>query len=204
MRHSLIILLIAFHSLTFTDSDYKIILIYGYSISAGYGMPKDQQWSEDLKQLFLEHNLNIGIENRSVSGETTGGGLSRLGNILDQVKPHYLLIELGGNDALRGYPPKRILKNLNEMIDLAVSRNIHVFLMQIKILPNYGKRYQEQFESIYLEASEEKNVTLLPFMLDNIALEEGMMLPDGIHPNERAQPLIAQYVFDDLVLHLKQ
>ena len=79
-----------------------------------------------------------------------------------------------------------------------------MFLMQIKILPNYGKRYQEQFESIYLEASEEKNVTLLPFMLDNIALEEGMMLPDGIHPNERAQPLIAQYVFDDLVLHLKQ
>ena len=203
MRYFLIIMLMAFHSLSYTESDSKIILIYGDSISAGYGMPKEQQWSEDLKQLFLEQNLNIAIENRSVSGETTGGGLSRLGNILDQVNPHYLLIELGGNDALRGYPPKKILNNLNEMIDLAVSRNIRVFLMQIKILPNYGKRYQEQFESIYLKASEEKNVTLLPFMLDNIALEEGMMLPDGIHPNERAQPLIAQYVFDDLVPYLK-
>ena len=100
-----------------------------------------QQWSEDLKQIFLDQKLNISIENRSsVSGETTGGGLSRLANVLDQTRPDYLLIELGGNDALRGYPPMRILKNLNEMIDLAKNRNIRVFLMQIKILPNYGKK----------------------------------------------------------------
>ena len=204
MRNLLILLLVTFHSLTYAESISKTLLIYGDSISAGYGMPKDKQWSEDLKQIFLDQKLNISIENRSVSGETTGGGLSRLANVLDQTRPDYLLIELGGNDALRGYPPKRILKNLNEMIDLAKNRNIRVFLMQIKILPNYGKRYQEQFESIYLKVSNEKKVTLLPFMLDNIALEEGMMLSDGIHPNEKAHPLIAQYVFNDLKPHLNQ
>ena len=204
MRNLLILLFVIFHSLTYAESFSKTLLIYGDSISAGYGMPKDKQWSEDLKQIFLDQKLNISIENRSVSGETTGGGLSRLANVLDQTRPDYLLIELGGNDALRGYPPTKILKNLNEMIDLAKNRNIRVFLMQIKILPNYGKRYQEQFESIYLKASNEKKVTLLPFMLDNIALEEGMMLQDGIHPNEKAQPLIAQYVFNDLKPYLNQ
>ena len=204
MRNLLILLLVTFHSLTYAESISNTLLIYGDSISAGYGMPKDKQWSEDLKQIFLDQKLNISIENRSISGETTGGGLSRLAKVLDQTRPDYLLIELGGNDALRGYPPKRILKNLNEMIDLAKNRNIRVFLMQIKILPNYGKRYQEQFESIYLKVSNEKKVTLLPFMLDNIALEEGMMLSDGIHPNEKAQPLIAQYVFNDLKPHLNQ
>lgn len=204
MRNLLILLLVTFHSLTYAESIHKTLLIYGDSISAGYGMPKDKQWSEDLKQIFLDQKLNISIENRSVSGETTGGGLSRLANVLDQTRPDYLLIELGGNDALRGYPPTKILKNLNEMIDLAKNRNIRVFLMQIKILPNYGKRYQEQFESIYSKASNEKKVTLLPFMLDNIALEEGMMLQDGIHPNEKAQPLIAQYVFNDLKPYLNQ
>lgn len=204
MRNLLILLLVTFHSLTHAESISKTLLIYGDSISAGYGIPKEKQWSEDLKQIFLDQKLNISIENRSVSGETTGGGLSRLANVLDQTRPDYLLIELGGNDALRGYPPMKILKNLNEMIDLAKNRNIRVFLMQIKILPNYGKRYQEQFESIYLKASNEKKVTLLPFMLDNIALEEGMMLSDGIHPNEKAQPLIAQYVFNDLKPHLNQ
>ena len=84
------------------------------------------------------------------------------------------------------------------MISIAKKRNIYVFLMQIKILPNYGKRYQDQFEAIYPKAALENNITLIPFMLDNIALEEGMMLPDGIHPNKSAQTLIAQYVFDDL------
>ena len=198
MRYLYLLIFILFNSNSHAEDDKKILLIYGDSISAGYGMSKDEKWSEELKIIFSKQNIKIKIENQSVSGETTAGGLSRLGNVLDQLNPSYILIELGGNDALRGYPPKKILQNLNDMISIAKKRNIYVFLMQIKILPNYGKRYQDQFEAIYPKAALENNITLIPFMLDNIALEEGMMLPDGIHPNKSAQPMIAQYVFNDL------
>ena len=179
------------------------LLIYGDSISAGYGMDKDKQWSESFKVLVQENDLNLTIHNRSVSGETTGGGLTRINKILDEVKPSHILIELGGNDALRGYPPKKIYENLIQMIEAAETKGIEVFLMQIRILPNYGKRYQAQFESIYTQAAEEKDLKLIPFMLEDIALNSELMLQDGIHPNADAQPLIAKYVFSHLRSHLE-
>lgn len=179
------------------------LLIYGDSISAGYGMDKDKQWSESLKVLLQENDLNLTVHNRSVSGETTGGGLTRINKILDEVKPSHILIELGGNDALRGYPPKKIYENLIQMIEAAETKGIEVFLMQIRILPNYGKRYQAQFESIYPQAAEEKDLKLIPFMLEDIALNSELMLQDGIHPNADAQPLIAEYVFSHLRSHLE-
>ena len=179
------------------------LLIYGDSISAGYGMDKDKQWSESLKVLLQENDLNLTVHNRSVSGETTGGGLTRINKILDEVKPSHILIELGGNDALRGYPPKKIYENLIQMIEAAETKGIEVFLMQIRILPNYGKRYQAQFESIYPQAAKKKDVTLIPFMLEDIALNKELMLQDGIHPNADAQPLIAKYVFSHLRSHLE-
>ena len=179
------------------------LLIYGDSISAGYGMDKDKQWSESLKVLLQENDLNLTVHNRSVSGETTGGGLTRINKILDEVKPSHILIELGGNDALRGYPPKKIYENLIQMIEAAETKGIEVFLMQIRILPNYGKRYQAQFESIYPQAAEEKDLKLIPFMLEDIALNSELMLQDGIHPNADAQPLIAKYVFSHLRSHLE-
>ena len=179
------------------------LLIYGDSISAGYGMDKDKQWSESLKVLLQENDLNLTVYNRSVSGETTGGGLTRINKILDEVKPSHILIELGGNDALRGYPPKKIYENLIQMIEAAETKGIEVFLMQIRILPNYGKRYQAQFESIYTQAAEEKDLKLIPFMLEDIALNSELMLQDGIHPNADAQPLIAKYVFSHLRSHLE-
>ena len=179
------------------------LLIYGDSISAGYGMDKDKQWSESLKVLLQENDLNLTVHNRSVSGETTGGGLTRINKILDEVKPSHILIELGGNDALRGYPPKKIYENLIQMIEAAETKGIEVFLMQIRILPNYGKRYQAQFESIYTQAAEEKDLKLIPFMLEDIALNSELMLQDGIHPNADAQPLIAKYVFSHLRSHLE-
>ena len=179
------------------------ILIYGDSISAGYGMERESQWSESLKTLLSERGFKISVHNRSVSGETTGGGLTRISRILDEIKPTFLLLELGGNDALRGYPPKKIYENLSKMIEASKERGIDVFLMQIRILPNYGKRYQTQFESIYPTLSQEKEVILLPFMLNDIALKKELMLSDGIHPNKDAQPLIAEIVFNSLKSHLK-
>ena len=188
---------------TTSSEENNSILIYGDSISAGYGMEKESQWSESLKTLLSDKGYKISVYNRSVSGETTGGGLTRISKILDELKPTFLLLELGGNDALRGYPPKKIYENLNKMIEASKERGIDVFLMQIRILPNYGKRYQTQFESIYPTLSQEKDVILLPFMLNDIALKKELMLSDGIHPNVDAQPLIAEIVFNSLKPHLK-
>ena len=188
---------------TTNSEENNSILIYGDSISAGYGMEKESQWSESLKTLLSDKGFKISVYNRSVSGETTGGGLARISRILDELKPTFLLLELGGNDALRGYPPKRIYENLDKMIEASKVRGINVFLMQIRILPNYGKRYQTQFESIYPTLSQEKGVILLPFMLNDIALKKELMLSDGIHPNKDAQPLIAEIVFNSLKPHLK-
>ena len=196
----LIFILIASNT---SSEENKSILIYGDSISAGYGMEKESQWSESLKTLLSDKGFEISVHNRSISGETTGGGLTRISRILDEIKPTFLLLELGGNDALRGYPPKKIYENLNKMIEASEERGIQVFLMQIRILPNYGKRYQTQFESIYPTLAQEKDVILFPFMLNDIALKKEFMLPDGIHPNKDAQPVIAEIVFNSLEPHLK-
>ena len=197
-----LLILIFFGAYAFTEQKSSF-LIYGDSISAGYGMDQDKQWSENLKYIFQENNVSLNVLNRSVSGETTGGGLTRIENTLNELNPSFILLELGGNDALRGYPPKKIYENLVKIIDASKERDVEVFLMQIRILPNYGKRYQSQFESIYPKIAKEKKVILLPFMLENIALNKDLMLPDGIHPNVDAQPLIADFVFRSIKAYLK-
>jgi len=186
-------------SILVADEDTTKLLIYGDSISAGYGMDKDKQWSKELQRILIEEKISLTIINKSLSGETTGGGLSRLEKIIDNFKPSYILIELGGNDALRGYPPVKIRNNIEHMINLAIARGVRVFLMQVRIPPNYGRRYQASFESLYREVSEDNNIPLVPFMLNDIALNKELMLDDGIHPNEAAQPLIAKFIFTNLL-----
>ena len=186
-------------SILLADKDHTNLLIYGDSISAGYGMDTDKQWSEELQKILIKEKISLTIINKSLSGETTGGGLSRLENIIANSKPSYILIELGGNDALRGYPPAKIKNNIQEMINLSIKRGVKVLLMQIRILPNYGKRYQTSFESLYVEVSEENNIPLIPFMLNDIALNKELMLNDGIHPNATAQPLIAEFLYTNLL-----
>ena len=186
-------------SILLADKDHTNLLIYGDSISAGYGMDTDKQWSEELQKILIKEKISLTIINKSLSGETTGGGLSRLENIIANSKPSYILIELGGNDALRGYPPAKIKNNIQEMINLSIKQGVKVLLMQIRILPNYGKRYQTSFESLYVEVSEENNIPLIPFMLNDIALNKELMLDDGIHPNATAQPLIAEFLYTNLL-----
>ena len=186
-------------SILLADKDHTNLLIYGDSISAGYGMDTEKQWSEELQKILIKEKISLTIINKSLSGETTGGGLSRLENIIVNSKPSYILIELGGNDALRGYPPAKIKNNIQEMIDLSIGKGVKVLLMQIRILPNYGKRYQTSFESLYVEVSEENNIPLIPFMLNDIALNKELMLNDGIHPNATAQPLIAEFLYTNLL-----
>ena len=191
--------LLIISNISLADKDHINLLIYGDSISAGYGMDTDKQWSEELQKILIKEKIGLTIINKSLSGETTGGGLSRLKKIIDNSKPSYILIELGGNDALRGYPPAKIKNNIEEMINLSIKKGVKVLLMQIRILPNYGRRYQTSFESLYKEVSEENNIPLIPFMLNDIALNKELMLDDGIHPNETAQPLIAKFLYTNLL-----
>jgi len=182
-----------------TDS----ILLLGDSISASYGMKQEQGWVQLLNKQLSQDNAAYKIANASISGETTSGGLSRLAAILTKEKIAHLIIELGGNDGLRGYSPKVIKNNLLQMIDLAQQKNIPVSLMQIKITPNYGARYNKMFEQIFSQIAQEKNVTLLPFFMEEVALDPNLMQADGIHPNAKAQPLIADFVAQQLIVLMK-
>tara|TARA_B100001559_G_scaffold257717_1_gene222127 strand:+ start:178 stop:792 length:615 start_codon:yes stop_codon:yes gene_type:complete len=198
MKYLSTLILFIFSLSTYSDIKTESLLIYGDSISAGYGMSKEKQWSVILQEKINKENLNFKIINSSISGETTSGGLARIRQTIKSIKPDYLLLELGGNDALRGYPPKQIAANLNEMIKIADSADVKVLLMQIRIPPNYGSRYQKAFESIYSSIARETSAKLIPFMLEEVALNEELMLPDGIHPKASAQPLIADYVYRQL------
>ena len=198
MKYLSTLILFIFSLSTYSDIKTQSLLIYGDSISAGYGMSKEKQWSVILQEKINKENLKIKIINSSISGETTSGGLARISQTIESIKPDYLLLELGGNDALRGYPPRQIATNLVEIIKIADSANTKVLLMQIRIPPNYGSRYQKAFESIYSNIASETSATLIPFMLEEVALNEELMLPDGIHPKASAQPLIADYVYRQL------
>jgi acyl-CoA thioesterase-1 len=181
-------------SFTKTASATKSILLLGDSISASYGMTPQQGWVHILNQRLKDSQAQYKIVNASISGETTSGGLSRLPGILANNNISHLLIELGGNDGLRGYAPQAIKNNLLQMIDIAQAKNIVVTLMQIKITPNYGPRYTQLFEQIFSQVAQQKQITLLPFFMEEIAIKNDLMLKDGIHPNAKAQPIIADIV----------
>ncbi len=170
------------------------ILLLGDSISASYGMKPTEGWVHLLNQKLNQKNQAYTIINASVSGETTSGGLSRLAGILAHEKVDHLLIELGGNDGLRGYSPTLIKNNLLQMVKLAQDKNIKVSMIKIKITPNYGPRYNKMFEQVFEDVAKECNITLLPFFMEAVAVDKTLMQADGIHPNVQAQPIIAEYV----------
>ena len=145
-----------------------------------------------MQQKFDEEGNSIKLINSSVSGDTTGGGLGRLAKNLKKFKPDFVLIELGGNDALRGYSIKLIKSNLEKMIALIKQNKSKVLLMQIRIPPNYGQKYMLAFEKIYKDLALSEEVYLMPFMLEEIGINSELMQPDGIHPNKKAQPQIAK------------
>ena len=174
------------------------ILLLGDSLSASYGMKQNQGWVYLLNQQLKTNNAPYQIINASISGETTAGGLSRLPGILSKQQIDYLLIELGGNDGLRGFPPKLIKHNLLQIINLAKQKNITVFLMNVKIPPNYGPRYNKMFSQVFVDVADQANVSLLPFFLNTIAIHPELMQNDGIHPNIDAQPRLVEVMATQL------
>ncbi|MGL6006960.1 arylesterase [Aeromonas sobria] len=172
----------------------QTLLVLGDSLSAGYQMQVAQSWPALLNQKWQEEGGKHTLLNASISGETTQGALTRLPALLKEHNPDWLLIELGGNDGLRGFAPTITRQNLASMIALAKEQQTRVVLTQIQLPRNYGARYLRQFEQIFPELAESNDLPLLPFFMDDIALRPELMMNDGIHPTPAAQPQIRDKV----------
>ncbi|MFM5357141.1 arylesterase [Aeromonas veronii] len=177
-----------------SSAQAQTLLVLGDSLSAGYQMQAEQSWPALLNQKWQEEGGKHTLLNASISGETTQGALARLPALLKEHKPDWLLIELGGNDGLRGFAPTITRQNLASMIALAKEQQTRVVLTQIQLPRNYGARYLRQFEQIFPELAQANDLPLLPFFMDDIALRPELMMNDGIHPTPAAQPQIRDKV----------
>ncbi|OAJ95826.1 arylesterase [Vibrio bivalvicida] len=179
----------------------KTLLILGDSLSAGYQMPIERAWPSLLADELAQSGQQVSVINASISGDTTGNGIARLPGLLDKHEPDYVLIELGANDGLRGFPVGIVQNNLTEMIGMIRNADATPLLMQIHILPNYGKRYTEAFAAVYPDVSQKLNVPLLPFLLEGVIINPEWMMTDGLHPKPEAQPWISNFVAKSLINH---
>ncbi len=173
----------------------KSIVVVGDSISAGYGIEVQLGWVALLQNKLTDLQSSYVISNESISGDTSAGGLARLEQILTRHKPDVLLLELGANDGLRGLSPQEMKNNLTEIVRRSQKIGAKVMLLGMKIPPNYGKRYVEMFYEVYPQLSAELQIPYVPFILEEVALKSEMMQADGLHPNELAQPLIAEKIW---------
>ena len=174
------------------------ILILGDSLSAAYGLQQEQGWVKLLQDKYNDEQADIALVNASISGETSGGALRRLDALLTQYQPTHVLIELGANDGLRGFPVKKMQANLTSLIQKSQAANAMTALMEIYIPPNYGPRYSKMFTDSFSQISEETNTHLLNFFMLNIADKPELMQNDGLHPNKKAQPLIRDEMYDSI------
>ena len=170
------------------------LLILGDSLSAGYGLLQAQSWVSLLQNIWLDENRKVEVINAAISGETSDGGLARLPRLLDQHAPTHVLIELGGNDGLQGHNVTKLQENLSKMIELVKAEGAEVYLQDMEIPTNYGRRYNQLFGNSFDTVAAQQNVTLVPFFMQDIALNDELMQRDGIHPNEKGQPLIAEFM----------
>jgi acyl-CoA thioesterase-1 len=167
-----------------------VILLVGDSIGAGYGVPLDRAWAALLQARLKAEGLPQRLVNASISGDTSRGGLARLPEALKRHRPSILIIELGGNDGLRGISPQEMKSNLGRMIGLARAAGARVLLVGMRLPPNYGLAFTERFERVYHELAKERGVPLVPFLLEGVATDRALMQADGIHPNAAGQPRV--------------
>lgn len=186
------ITLLLFSSVSYAEK----ILLLGDSLSAAYNIPWDKGWVQQLQQELRDE---VEIINASVSGETTGGGLARLPKLLEAHQPDRVIVELGGNDGLRGYPLSVIRKNLIKIGQLVQQANAGLMYFGIRIPPNYGERYNNAFTAIFPEVAEQLDAAYLDLYIEAIALDSSMMQEDKLHPTEKAQPLLKDHVVEFLL-----
>lgn len=171
------------------------LLVFGDSLSAGYGVEAGQSWVDLLAQRLEEKKLPYRVVNASISGDTSAGGLSRISTELKRHQPDILVLELGANDGLRGLPLNAMKNNLSSIIRLAKAAGAKVVLLGMQMPPNYGPRYTERFSAIYGELAREQQLPLVPFLLQKVALDPLLMQADNLHPNAKGQPLLLETVW---------
>ncbi|QEY63609.1 arylesterase [Metapseudomonas lalkuanensis] len=174
------------------------VLVVGDSISAAFGLESSQGWVSLLQKRLDEKGFKQRVVNASISGDTSAGGVSRLPNLLAEHKPELVIIELGGNDGLRGQPPAQLQQNLASMIDSSKAQGASVLLLGMRLPPNYGARYTTAFANVFSNLAAEKQVPLVPFFLEGVGGVPGMMQSDGLHPALQAQPKLLDNVWPTL------
>ncbi|HEX7061948.1 MAG TPA: arylesterase [Woeseiaceae bacterium] len=170
--------------------DRPTVLVFGDSLSSGHGLQMDRSWTALLQERLESQGYEHRVVNASISGETTEGGAARIDAALARFAPVLVIVELGGNDGLRGFPPARIKANLETIIRRVRASGAAAVLLGIRIPPNYGPRYTQAFENVYRELAEELQVPWIEFFMQGIALDEALLQDDRIHPNEKAQSLL--------------
>lgn len=179
-------------------AEKPVILVYGDSLSAGYGLAQQQAWVRLLEKKIDSEHYSYAVMNASISGETTSGGLSRFSAALNNYKPAIIILELGANDGLRGLPVNAMANNLKSMLEQAKKNHAKVLLLGMRIPPNYGPRYTQAFSDAYIQLSKEFQIPLVPFMLDNVAGKSQLIQDDGLHPNALGQPIILDNIWPQL------
>src|SRR5690606_4733201 len=175
------------------------ILVFGDSLSAAYGIPQERSWVTLLRKRLDILAKPHPVINASVSGETTDGGLRRLPEVLERVRPKLVILELGGNDGLRGFPLPVIERNLQRLVTTIRDNGAQVILVGMRIPPNYGNRYAEGFHRLYGTIAERHELPLVPFMLEKVATDPTLMQEDRIHPRAEAQ----EQILDNIWPHLR-
>lgn len=174
------------------SSGQATLLILGDSLSASFGIEQSQGWVSLLSRKLDNHQYRMRVVNASISGETTQGGLQRLPTLLEKHKPAMVIIELGGNDGLRGLNLSMIESNLREIIKLLKRDTAKIVLTGIRLPPNYGQVYTEKFYQVFQNLARQENVPLVPFIMEGVATDNSLMQADGIHPTAEAQPVLLE------------
>jgi acyl-CoA thioesterase-1 len=176
----------------------KTIIVLGDSLSSGYGLATEQSWVSLLRQRLKSQGYGYDVVNASIAGDTSSGGRARLPGVIQRHLPSIVVIELGGNDGLRGQSTAGLRKNLAAMIELSQAAGARVVLAGMRIPPNYGPEYTKALTSVYTSLADEYHVTLIPFLLQGVALHPDLMQPDGIHPNAEGQAIVFENVWSVL------
>jgi acyl-CoA thioesterase I len=176
----------------------RTILVLGDSLSAAYGMDVRSGWVTLLQQRLAQQKTDYQVINASISGDTTANGLARLPPLLAKHRPAIVIVELGGNDGLRGLPLAQMQHNIGAIVKKAKAGGAKVLLVGVRLPPNYGKPYTERFQRVYRDVAAEHGVALAPFILEGVYAERALMQPDGIHPTAAAQPRLLENVWAKL------
>ena len=166
------------------------VLVFGDSLSAGFGIDVDQSWTALLQSRLEKLGYEHRVVNASISGETTEGGAARIETALRNFSPDLIILELGGNDGLRGFPPERMKDNLTRIIEQSKASGASVVLLGIRIPTNYGPRYTAAFEAVYREVANELDIKWIEFFMEGVAMNDELLQADRIHPNSEAQPIL--------------